>query len=299
MTERLKVVKSILTKLGIEKVKESGDELRMLCPFHLEKRPSFSLNWKTLKFFDFHNHKGGTIYDLIAFKLGCSKEEAKDQFNKTLPLLILENKKTSDIKQRKKSLKNFIRFYNTLDYNNKTINVLRKRFISKEVIEDYKIKYSPLMKRIVIPITDEKNKIAQFELRDVEKGSKKKVLYLPNISVHTMLFNLYRAKKYDSVILTEGALDCLSLVSRSFNSVASFGTYLSLEQKKLLLKHFRKVFLAFDPDEAGRNATKESFYSLKTFLKVVPLQLTCDPDELRKKEIIQLLGKGASDVHII
>jgi len=284
MMYQISRIKSSLLRIGATNITQSGDELRMCCPIHSEKNPSFSVNWKTLKYFDFHDSTGGHLFDLIAKQEGCSREEVKERL--LLPpsfQLNLESLEKNRKRVDKSRVKTFKKFFDSLETDFTT----PFRFISLKVLKDYQVKYSSLLKRIVIPIRDQKGNTCQYELRDIKKRLKKKVLYLQGVPVHDYLFNLYRAKKNKAVTLVEGTMDALSLISRGFNTVSSFGSYVSAAQKHLLVRYFNKIYVAFDPDKAGIEATKKVVEALKNFVDIINVKLPRDPDETKKQELIK------------
>jgi DNA primase len=67
------------------------------------------------------------------------------------------------------------------------------------------------------------------------------------------------AAKDDSVIVVEGYLDCIALHQAGFtNAVAALGTAFTPDQARELAKIAKRVFLCFDADAAGQNATEKS-----------------------------------------
>jgi len=90
------------------------------------------------------------------------------------------------------------------------------------------------------------------------------------------------AAQQDAVVVVEGYLDCIALHQAGFaNAVASLGTAFTPEQARELKKVTPNVYLCFDPDVAGRNATAKSLEVLREagcVGQVVPLPIGEDPD---------------------
>lgn len=90
------------------------------------------------------------------------------------------------------------------------------------------------------------------------------------------------AAQQDAVVVVEGYLDCIALHQAGFaNAVASLGTAFTPEQARELKKVTPNVYLCFDPDVAGRNATAKSLEVLREagcVGQVVPLPQGEDPD---------------------
>ncbi len=120
--------------------------------------------------------------------------------------------------------------------------------------------------RLIIPIMDINNNPIAFGARAILDGQNPKYLNSPDSSIYnksSVLFGLNRAKdaikEEDGVIIMEGYFDVISAqVNGVRNAVASCGTALTPQHIKLLSRYTqnRKIYLAFDQDNAGRKATK-------------------------------------------
>ena len=120
--------------------------------------------------------------------------------------------------------------------------------------------------RITIPIFDEKGNIVAFGARAIESGQNPKYLNSPDTLVYNksnILYGLYQAKdaikEKDSIVIMEGYFDVISAqVNGVKNAVGACGTALTESHVKLISRYTpsRKIYLAFDTDKAGQNATK-------------------------------------------
>lgn len=101
----------------------------------------------------------------------------------------------------------------------------------------------------------------------------------------TYLYNL--DKSFDYVVVVEGQSDVWRLYQYGYNAVAVMGSDLSFQQAKELYG-FKKVYLAFDNDGAGRRATEIAYYILKNHVSVelVPYE-SKDPGECGKAAWIE------------
>ncbi len=90
------------------------------------------------------------------------------------------------------------------------------------------------------------------------------------------------AASKDAFIVVEGYLDCIALHQAGFrNAVASLGTAFTAEQAGEIKKYCRNVFLCFDGDRAGENATVKSIDTLVAAgcsARIVRLPQGEDPD---------------------
>ena len=120
--------------------------------------------------------------------------------------------------------------------------------------------------RITIPIFDEKGNIVAFGARAIEAGQNPKYLNSPDTIVYNkshILYGLYQAKEAikerDSIVIMEGYFDVISAqINGVKNAVGACGTALTDSHVKMISRYTpsRRIYLAFDTDKAGQNATK-------------------------------------------
>ncbi len=122
--------------------------------------------------------------------------------------------------------------------------------------------------RIMIPIQNEKGEYIAFGGRKVvEDNDVAKYINSSDSPIYNKsktLFGLYTAqdaiKQNDSVLIMEGYFDVISAQANGVqNCVASCGTALTPDHVKLLSRYTksRRIYLSFDTDNAGINATKK------------------------------------------
>ncbi len=127
--------------------------------------------------------------------------------------------------------------------------------------------------RIIIPIQNENGDYIAFGARAVDQGQNPKYLNSSDSMIYNkskILFGLNSAKdaiqKEDSVVIMEGYFDVISAQANGVeNCVASCGTAMTAEHIKLLSRYTksRKIYLSFDTDSAGINATKRGSEVIK------------------------------------
>jgi len=182
------------------------------------------------------------------------------------------------------------------------LNYLDGRGIAKELIlaagliiprESGSGHYDRFRDRPVFPIRDIIGRVRGFGAR-VMDDSLPKYINSPESPIYKkgeMLYGLDLAKnairKKDRAIIVEGYFDRISLAVFGFEeAVASLGTAFTDTQAALVGRYTRKIFLVFDPDEAGRKA---SFRAMGVFLPagilpyLVLMPEGLDPDDLVKK----------------
>ena len=133
--------------------------------------------------------------------------------------------------------------------------------------------------RIIIPIQNENGEYVAFGARAVDEGQNPKYLNSSDSLIYNkskLLFGLATAqesiKANDGVIIMEGYFDVISAQAHGVeNAVASCGTALTPEHVKLLSRYTksRRIFLSFDTDNAGVNATKKGSMVIKETLSAL------------------------------
>lgn len=123
--------------------------------------------------------------------------------------------------------------------------------------------YDRFRNRIMIPIRDERGRMAGFGARILSPEDIPKFLNSPQTPIFDkghLLYGLDRARKTirarDQVVIVEGYLDVIALHQGGYTNVVSpMGTALTEQQLGLLKRLTRHIVLALDPDAAGNQAT--------------------------------------------
>lgn len=156
--------------------------------------------------------------------------------------------------------------------------------------------YDKFRNRIIFPIIDIKGRVIGFGGRVLDNSMPK---YLN--SQETFIFNkgnhlyglnlLNKHSDRKRIVLVEGYMDVISLFSKGINySVASLGTALTEQQAKLLKRYGENVYICYDTDKAGINATNKAIQILLREgiePKIVILGEYKDPDDFLKKNTIE------------
>lgn len=160
--------------------------------------------------------------------------------------------------------------------------------------------YDPLANRVVFPIIDFYGDVIAFGGRTMEAH--------PNFAKYlntaeTELFNKrntlyainYLKKQRQQgpipyVIVVEGYMDTISLHKAGFTmTVASMGTALTQSQAKMIKRFADKVYICYDGDAAGQNATLRGLDILReNGLDVMVVQL---PDKFDPDDVIKTYGR--------
>ena len=109
--------------------------------------------------------------------------------------------------------------------------------------------------------------------------------------------NIARRSKKRGIIICEGYMDVISMHQAGFdNAVASLGTALTMGHANIIKRYSDEVYLAYDSDGAGTNATLKAigiFREVGLTTRVIDMKPYKDPDEFIKN-----LGKEAYEERI-
>lgn len=213
----------------------------------------------------------------------------------TIPLEYLRNRKINQ-----KTINKFGLGY-ALDSWNNIYRHLKEKGYSEETIEkagligkrkDNSGYYDKFRNRIIFPIIDIKDRVIGFGGRVLDKNNPK-YLNSPDTIVFSKGNNLYglnlikKLSNREKIILVEGYMDVISLFNYGINyAVASLGTAFTQNQAKLLKRYGRQVYICYDSDNAGINATLKALNILKKEEiegKVIILPQNYDPDDYIKE----------------
>ena len=173
----------------------------------------------------------------------------------------------------------------------------REEMLKAGVIQERDGKFFDAMaNRLVFPIIDAFGKVIAFGGRVLGKTDFAKykntdntVLFVKNRNLYglNMIKKLRLKTKVTDLIMVEGYMDTLALVQAGVeNVVASMGTSLTEEQAKLARRYVEDVYICYDGDSAGQNATLRGLDILKRHgikVRVISLPNGEDPDELIKR----------------
>ena len=123
--------------------------------------------------------------------------------------------------------------------------------------------YDRFRGRVVIPIRDERGRMAGFGARTLDPDGLPKYLNSPQTRIFDkgrILFGFDLARReirtVDSVVIVEGYMGVLAPHQHGFtNVVATMGTALTENHLRLIKRFTRRIILAMDSDTAGAKAT--------------------------------------------
>ncbi len=202
-----------------------------------------------------------------------------------------ETIKTFGVGYARDSWSNLLDYLKSKDYKEEDIEKAGLITYSKKT-ERY---FDKFRGRIIFPIINTRDNIIGFGGRSIDNANQPKYLNTPETPVFSKRNNLYglnivkKHSKSDKVILVEGYMDVISLYKYGIvNSVASLGTALT-ESQVGLLKRYKEIYVCYDSDIAGKNATIKAINVMKNLNispKIIPLPENLDPDDFIKKHSV-------------
>jgi len=312
---------NLLSDINVSNIQKMGNgQIIATCPYHEDRKPSFSVNSSNGLWTCFACDKHGDLIEMIKLSYNLDYKDARDFILARSGLD--SNVNIEDI--------TFVReIFNLTEETNseeavkwpvisqdviKRMNVgpdpyeyLQKRGFNQSTIEYFECGYATdylgrgyaNQQRITIPGHDEYGKLCGYIGRTPIDATPK-YLYTSGYPKSHTLFNLHRAKKHSAngLILVEGSLDAMRLHDLGYPNVcAILGSALSPNQQKLLLKYTDKVYVMFDNDAAGLKANLGALEAMKDHLDMYYVSLgdLNDPGDIREKSVIDsLMAKAKS-----
>lgn len=135
-----------------------------------------------------------------------------------------------------------------------------KRGLSARVIDQFQLGYDIVRDAMTIPVRTLSGELIGVVFRYMDPDLKHRYRYPKGFHKREHLFSSWMvADLPDSshVVLTEGAIDAMSVWQAGLPALAIYGSSVSNEQiRQLRMLGVRKVTLAFDNDKAGREIVK-------------------------------------------
>ena len=253
-------IKSILKGLGLEVTGETSNDFLCYCPFHSNRHTSsFSVSREYGAFICFNPACGeaGTLIELVkkilnkndfqAMRFISSKEaEILDNFDEIMSDMFEDKPQFSEF-----SKETLQKLAHGLSISDSAKKYFESRGIHSEAMEYFSLGYSENMNMVTVPVHSIDGLPLGIVGRSIEGKAFKNSTNLPKSKT---LFNIHRAKKIgDHVIIVESSFDAIRVHQAGFpNVVATLGGFLSTEQQNILNRHFNKITIMTDADEAGR-----------------------------------------------
>lgn len=152
--------------------------------------------------------------------------------------------------------------------------------------------YDKFRNRLMFPIIDIRGNVIGFGGRALA-DSRAKYMNSPQSLAYDKSKNVYgvsnlkNSTKVGKIILVEGYMDVISLTNYGFDyAIASLGTSLTHDQAKLIKRYCKNIYICYDGDSAGQNATSRAIeifkeHNISPNIIVIPDNM--DPDDYIKQ----------------
>jgi DNA primase len=242
---------NLLSKANVAVQMHGIDEVAVYCPFHRNTdSASCYINTKTGLWQCFNPSCGakGNYRQLYRRLLHKDVKERE-----VVEPASLRYKLNESLKKRQDVLEMSLEGI-SIDYESDIdiLATLISRGFHADTLEEFEVGFSEKKNRIVLPVRDERFRLIAMIGRAISDDQDPRYLYSRGFKRAKVVYNLCNAKKYDSVIVTEGSLDAIKIHQAGFpNVVATLGSKVSEEQFSLLRKYFDEIIAFPDKDDAG------------------------------------------------
>lgn len=245
----------MLYKLFTDLSERRGNQLYGLCPLHLEKSPSFTVNEETEEWFCHGCNQGGTVVEFLMLYYDITSDTAQYAAeyysqNRRLPFPTEE-----EIEYRHKELMK----------RPSEIEHLEQFGITEKILVDFKIGFEN--SRITIPIYNKNGDCVNIrkylpEHRRVKGSKSPKCINIRGIGGirYFPRCNLDNGSK--EVYIVEGEKDCLAAISQGYNAITSTSGS-NIPTRELAMLKGKHVYLMLDNDTVGMKSTAKYIKLLK------------------------------------
>ena len=288
-----------------------GAEFLTLCPWHRDSNASLTVSPRTNRVHCFVCNKGadpiGWLQDRQGLSFRESVEELARRYAIPLPEQDPEAAALAEAERQERQRLRQWRSHQEEEFHQALVNYLKAPGIAARYLEQRGISPETAITwrlglngtRLMLPIRDGQGRCCGFSGRSLNgeepkyRNSSGDLLFQKS----QLLFGLDRAtgaiRRSGEALLVEGPLDVIQLHQAGLdNAVAALGTAVTLEQlQRLQRSGTRRLWLAYDGDSAGANATARLIGIARPLLLrgeldllVVPFPPGEDPDSLLRSQ---------------
>jgi DNA primase len=182
------------------------------------------------------------------------------------------------------------RLHNQALASERAMNYYAYRKISENSVRKFQLGYSDKQDMVITPVHSPDGSVYYgFVGRSIEGKEFKNTS--GNWRSKT-LFNLHRAKRYDTVYVVESNFDAIRLDQNGVAAVATLGAYVSKFQTTLLTKYFNSVIVVADNDNGGNKMVDKMVDRLGHRVTVVGIpQRFKDVGDMSDADIAELTNR--------
>lgn len=291
-------LQQVLTNGKLKDIKPGSDYIMISCPSHsngLEKNPDCGIyiGDDTKKDYGFAHCFAcdfkGSFDKFVAECFNSSLEFAKQWLISKYGVKVKEKIVIGDNINLNKSIIKQHKDIHCLDKYQSYCPYLQKRKVSREVCEQFKVKYDPIKRQVLFPSFDEKGNLITITKRNIDYKK-----FELEKDVEKVVYGLDQIIKNNikSAIICEGQFDVLTAWSFGYPAISTLGG-ISLDQiDKINKSCITHLILAMDNDAAGKKFTEILKNKLDKRILISELNIprpAKDINDLDKETFIMLL----------
>lgn len=257
----------MLTQLALEQsfhrtFTEAQDNWKASCPFHDEQTPSFLVHKTELIANCFGCGISGHIDTLLANYKGISVKEAR----RLLDIQVDEQLKHKLSKEEIVYKPRYIPESWLAPWRKEIHPYVTSRGLEIRTLSQTGTRYDSVSKRQVFPHRDRHGRLLGAVGRTCTEAQPKWYFYWGYDKGSNLYSPFYDRKSFrefsNGLVVVEGVFDCLKLQEQGIHAAATLGTKVTNRQIEQL-RDYKKVIIAFDNDQSGREATERVYHKLK------------------------------------
>lgn len=300
-------IEKLLQHYQFKQIKHHGNFIRACCKIHDGNNPTaFVINKETgLWFCHTGDCGGGDVFTLVQkmedvdfptatrwvaafFDVDINNLHIQRKTNYLQELQNFINtvkiKKTPQFSPFKinSEIKEVVKYRN---FKEKTLRHFAVGYVKQIALQKHNGEKYTLYHRLVFPLVFNTTTIGA-SLRKINPQDYPKWSHQPvQLKVKKLLYNYDYTKNNNSIIICEGINDVLAFHEIDLPAVAIFGSHISKEQYRLLLKTGADLVFAFDGDKAGKIATQRAIklFKNKANLSIIHFNEQEDPASIERK----------------
>ena len=298
--EILTLLKLSLTNGKLKDIENKGDNILVTCPHHdggHEKTPACNIyigNDTKLPYGYFNCFVCGEKGSFLKFVAECF--DAPESYAKAWLLknfggeLIAKNLFMGEpiVLNRNKGIKKHLD-ESILDQYQTWNPYLAKRKLSREICELFKVRYDPKYRQVIFPAYDMKGNLVMLAKRSIDTKS----FYLDkDVEKPVYCLDYVMKNNIKTVLITEGAFDCLTGWEYGFPTIATLGKISDYQIEQINKSCINIIYAAFDNDAAGRSFLDTLKRKLTKRIIVIETKFPAgrkDVNDLSKEELQEII----------
>jgi DNA primase len=263
-----------LNSYGLRVAYISGNQAYMECPFHTDRKPSLAVSLDGKGWYCFSCEDGGSLWYLK------SRLDRND--------IVLPDKDVTLEEIEVKTIAHMtIEDYDKLPSAIRC-NYLIDRGLTDRTIEHWGIRKSELF--VVIPIRDKKLEVKGLILRAILSTMSPRYQYTKGLDKNSNLFTDFGSLNRSTLIIVEGAFDCIMTWQNGFKNVVSLlGSSISDNQIDMIRDISHNIFLLMDNDDPGKVSTQKIAQRLvgdfDVYIPDYSIYASKDPGDMESAEL--------------